>query len=1586
MHPNFQVSQKYSVDWKRAAFFEFIRLWRLPEPAAGGEGGLTQDLKAKILQYILIPCFAWSFEHGEGDRLIGSPPAPDDENSVNVVSAFILNIIDPDNPFGTSDNVRILLLQFSCLLVDQGAAHIHDAANKKQGNKLRRLMTYAWPCLLSKNCVDPATRYHGHLLLSHIIAKFAIHKRIVLQVFHSLLKAHAVEARGVVRQALEILTPSMPGRMEDGNTMLTHWTKKIIVEDGHTGSQLVHILQLVVKHHKVYYPVRHHLMQHIVSSIQRLGFTATATLEQKRLAVDLCEVAIKWEVQRAREEQTGIGEDEERDNKRGILDSSGGPDPKKPKLIGVSMGGTSKTPEAHRPVEKVHADSIVNYLLRLACQVSDSQATTGGSPGEILSRRCVALLKTALKPDIWPNVDLKLASFDKILAGPQGVDSNQPNYVNICTCLELLTFLLSILRKDQILAAFKPLQKSIATCMNCPNSKVIRSVHSLMSRLMSQFPTEPTNSAVASKYEELEQLYAAVGKVIYEGLANYEKNLQAPPSSLFGTLMMLKAACINNACYIDRLITSFMRVLQRMVREHLAPASPENSAAASELLILSLDLVKNRVAVMGQDMRKSFIGQLLVGLIEKSPDVKVMKAIVKMLEDWMRTRDAKLLNQGPNIKEKSILLAKMMQYVEKRFPDDLDLNGQFLEMVNFVYRDEQLKGTELTSKLEPAFLAGLRCVQPHIRAKFFEVFDNSMKKRLHDRLLYVVCSQNWEAMGPHFWIKQCIELMLSSACPTATLTNCTPSSLLPAVTGVIAMADPLDRAAFSQLAIVKEEPSDLDSEAGDMSSVGGREGDGEGGEGAGEPGDLADLADHVDVKREAGVVKGMGGGSGLSVLIARQHKFLDSVREVKNASFLQAAAQLCHMDTGLAEKLWLELYPRIWTILQDKQREGLAAELVPFICSGSHVIQKDCQPSALNTFVEGVARCQPGIAVPPSLLKYLGKSHNLWHRTALLLEQQAFDPTPRDLVRTKREQGTSAGAEYDFEPVAGPSSSTSATSPSSSEAMEGLAELYSLLQEEDMWAGLWTKKAKYGETNIAICYEQQGFYEQAQGAYELAMSKYRGDVASKPAATSTMQEVRLWEDHWIRCSKELNQWETLLEYGSNSSINNPSLMVEAAWRVAATCTVHPTAMCKCPTQMQWGVMKEALQQVETASPRELAWKVNLYRGYLAICSPDDPHLAMVDRYVEHASSLAMREWKRLPRLVSHIHLQLLQAAQQVMELQEAAQIHQGLLHGRQNSLQDMKAIVKTWRNRLPIISDNLSHWNEIFTWRQQHYQFIANHYNQESDQASNHSMLGVHASAQAIIHFGKIARKQNLTGVCLDSLSKIYTIPSVPIVDCYQKIRQQVKCYVQMAVSAGKNELQEGLEVIESTNLKYFTREMTAEFYALKGMLLAQIGRSEDANKAFSAAVQMHDTLVKAWALWGDYLEHLFTRETQGRNMKYGVEAITCYLHACRHQNESKSRKYLAKVLWLLTYDTEQLELAEAVDKYMTGVPPIQWLPWIPQLLTCLVRSEGKLILNLLSQVPEEVGTCTHCFVLGWENVPSSCVLPYPDTVPDTED
>ncbi|XP_028263433.1 transformation/transcription domain-associated protein [Parambassis ranga] len=1509
------IPRNYSIAQKRALFFRFVEF---------NDPHFNDELKAKVLQHILNPAFLYSFEKGEGEQLLG-PPNPEGDNPESITSVFITKVLDPEKQADLLDSLRICLLQFSTLLVEHAPHHIHDN-NKSRNSKLRRLMTFAWPCLLPKACVDPACKYSGHLLLAHIIAKFAIHKKIVLQVFHSLLKAHTMEARAIVRQAMAILTPAVPARMEDGHQMLTHWTRKIIVEEGHTVPQLVHILHLIVQHFRVYYPVRHHLVQHMISAMQRLGFTPSVTIEQRKLAVDLAEVVIKWELQRIKDqlpeseaEVVPGGEGTSSATvKRGLsLEAAGaGQDVKRFRtaagaaatVFGRSQSMPGTETMLTKPVEKQHTDTVVNFLIRIACQVNDS-TNVAGSPGELLSRRCVSLMKTALKPDMWPRAELKLQWFDKLLMTVE--QPAQANIANICTGLEILCFLLTVLQSSAVLTHFKPLQRGIAACMSCGNTKVLRAVHSLLSRLMSIFPTEPSTSTVASKYEELECLYAAVGKVIYEGLTNYEKaTSNTNPTQLFGTLMILKSACTYNASYIDRLISVFMRSLQKMVREHLSPqqANPgvtETSTVTSELIMLSLDLVKTRLSVMSMEMRKNFIQVILTSLIEKSPDPKILRAVVKIVEEWVKNNSPMAANQMPNLREKSILLVKMMTYIEKRFPDELELNAQFLDLVNYVYRDESLSGSDITSKLEPAFLSGLRCTQPLIRAKFFEVFDASMKRRVYERLLYICCSQNWEAMGSHFWIKQCIELLLA-VCERNTIigTSC-QGSMLPSITNVINLADSHDRAAFAMATHVKQEPRERENSETKEEDV---EIDIEL-----PPGDQTAIPKTKEqAERDT--------GNQLHMLTNRHDKFLDSLREVKTGALLNALVQLCHISTPLAERTWVQLFPRLWKILSDRQQHALSGEMSPFLCSGSHQAQRDCQPSALNCFVEAMSQCVPPIPIRPCVLKYLGKTHNLWLRSTLMLEQQAFEKGLS--LHSKPKQSTEF---YEQESI----------TPPQQEILDSLAELYSLLQEEDMWAGLWQKRCKFPETATAIAYEQHGFFEQAQESYEKAMEKARKEHERSNVSPAVFPEYQLWEDHWIRCSKELNQWEPLTEYGQSKGHSNPYLVLECAWRVT-----------------NWAAMKEALSQVELSCPKEMAWKVNMHRGYLAICNPEDQQLNFIERLVEMASSLAIREWRRLPHIVSHVHTPLLQAAQQIIELQEAAQINTGLQPanlGRNTSLHDMKTVVKTWRNRLPIVSDDLSHWSSIFMWRQHHYQAIVTAYetNTQHDPNNNNAMLGVHASASAIIQYGKIARKQGLVNVALDILSRIHTIPTVPIVDCFQKIRQQVKCYLQLAGVMGKNECMQGLEVIESTNLKYFTKEMTAEFYALKGMFLAQINKSEEANKAFSAAVQMHDVLVKAWAMWGDYLENIFVKD---RQLHLGVSAITCYLHACRHQNESKSRKYLAKVLWLLSFDDKNT-LADAVDKYCIGVPPIQWLAWIPQLLTCLVGSEGKPLLNLISQV-----------------------------------
>lgn len=78
------------------------------------------------------------------------------------------------------------------------------------------------------------------------------------------------------------------------------------------------------------------------------------------------------------------------------------------------------------------------------------------------------------------------------LCSPFQEQPNQVNYGNICTGLEVLSFLLTVLQSPAILSSFKPLQRGIAACMTCANTKVLRAVHSLLSRLMSIFPTEPS--------------------------------------------------------------------------------------------------------------------------------------------------------------------------------------------------------------------------------------------------------------------------------------------------------------------------------------------------------------------------------------------------------------------------------------------------------------------------------------------------------------------------------------------------------------------------------------------------------------------------------------------------------------------------------------------------------------------------------------------------------------------------------------------------------------------------------------------------------------------------------------------------------------------------------------------------------------------------------------------------------------------------------------------------------------------------------------------------------------------------------------
>lgn len=352
---------------------------------------------------------------------------------------------------------------------------------------------------------------------------------------------------------------------------------------------------------------------------------------------------------------------------------------------------------------------------------------------------------------------------------------------------------------------------------------------------------------------------------------------------------------------------------------------------------------------------------------------------------------------------------------------------------------------------------------------------------------------------------------------------------------------------------------------------------------------------------------------------------------------------------------------------------------------------------------------------------------------------------------------------------------------------------------------------------------------------------------------------------------------------------------------------------------------------------------------------------------------ALKEWRRLPRLVSPAHMNLLQAAQQIIELQEAFQIQNNLfnlgnLSSQTNTtqinqaqvLQEIKGIIKTWRTRLPLINDDLSYWNDIFTWRQFHYESFTKFYEKQAPLGTNvnPAMLGVHALAQGIVNFGKIARKQHLYDLCLETLNKIHKKQSVPIIDCFLKVKQEIKCYINTFEYLSPKQSQEILDLIEATNLRYFTKENVAELISLKANFLQLTNRYDDANHLYSFSIYLNDSQPKLWGAWGDYLTQAYvdvtSRSFASRSIEIAESALIALLHAARHQGgEAKARKYISKILWLLSYDSEKRVLFAQFDTYAQVIPAQNWITWIPQLITLLMKNDdtGKYLINLMNQI-----------------------------------
>lgn len=121
-------------------------------------------------------------------------------------------------------------------------------------------------------------------------------------------------------------------------------------------------------------------------------------------------------------------------------------------------------------------------------------------------------------------------------------------------------------------------------------------------------------------------------------------------------------------------------------------------------------------------------------------------------------------------------------------------------------------------------------------------------------------------------------------------------------------------------------------------------------------------------------------------------------------------------------------------------------------------------------------------------------------------------------------------------------------------------------------------------TKVAMVYEQQGLFYQSQKLYEEIVSRASDQYVNEPNLTNPdeLLEFNLWEERWIHCCKELNQWSELSEYAQTKE-NDLSLSLECSWKQQTN---------------DWQHMKSLLVSHRDSSlPRNQSWRLSLYHGY-----------------------------------------------------------------------------------------------------------------------------------------------------------------------------------------------------------------------------------------------------------------------------------------------------------------------------------------------------------------------------------------------------
>ncbi|KAM0940239.1 putative non-specific serine/threonine protein kinase [Dioscorea sansibarensis] len=1486
-----EVAEGYTPNLKKTILSHFLNIFQTKQ--------FGQAHLVIAMQILILPMLAHSFQNGQSWEVVDP----------SIIKTIVDKLLDPPEEVSAEydEPLRIELLQLATLLLKYLQ---NDLVHHR-----KELIKFGWNHLKRE---DNSSKQWAFVNVCHFLEAYQAPEKIILQVFIALLRTYQPENKLLVKQALDILMPALPRRLPPGDTRIPIWiryTKKILVEEGHSIPNMIHIFQLIVRHSDLFYSCRAQFVPQMVNSLSRLGLPYNTTAENRRLAIELAGLVVAWERQRQNEmkvvqdtdghSQTGdvFSQNSTGGDLKRPPDSSAFPDdlnkrvkvePGLQSLCVMSPGGASipniETPgsvgqpdEEYKPNAAME-EMIITFLIRVALVIEpkDKEANS-------MYKQALELLTQAL--EVWPNANVKFNYLEKLLSNIQPSQSKDP-----ATALaQGLDVMNKVLEKQAQLFIRNNINHISQILEPCFNSKMLDAGKSLCSLLKMVFVAFPREAP--STPHDVKILYQRVEDLIQKHLAavtasQISLELSSANSVISFALFVVKTLTEVHKNFIDPFIVPLVRVLQRL-REMASSSSqirqgqrsdiessvnaravPDTSSIISNMKCV-LKLISEKV-LQSPDCKR-LMGQILHTLLsEKGTDPSVLLCILDTVKSWieddLRHTASGTSSAALSPKEIVSYLQKLSLVDRKNFsPSTLaEWDSKYLQLLYGICADSSRYSLpirqEVFQKVERQYMLGLRAKDPEIRRRFFSLYHESLGKSLFARLQYIIQIQDWEAVSDVFWLKQCLDLLL------ALLVENEPIALAPNSARVFPIKP-------------KEVPEN--------------------------PGALQPVVDASD------------GSEGVPLtfdqLVTRHAQFLTEMNKLQVSDLVRSLSELAYTDANVAYHMWVLVFPIVWVTLQKEEQVALAKPMIALLSKDYHKKQQGSRPNVVQAILEGLHLSHPQPRMPSELIKYIGKTYNAWHISLALLESHVM----LFMNETK--------------------------------CSESLAELYRLLNEEDMRCGLLKKRSMTAETRAGLSLAQHGYWQRAQSLFYQAMIKTTQGTYSNAVPKA---EMYLWEEQWLHCASQLSQWEILADYGK--SVENYEILLDCLWKVP-----------------DWAYMKDNV--IPKAQVEETP-KLRVVQAYFALHDRNASGVGDAENLVVKGVELALEQWWQLPEMSVQSRTPLLQLFQQLVEVQESARILMDIANGNkqtsgnsaavQNAYVELKDILETWRLRTPNEWDNLSVWYDLIQWRNEIYTVVIDAFKDFASTSPQLHHLGYRDKAWNVNKLAHIARKQGLQDVCVTILDKMYGHSTMEVQEAFVKIREQAMAYLEM-----RGELTTGLNLINSTNLEYFPAKHKAEILRLKGEFLLKLHDCENANLAYSNAINLFKHLPKGWISWGNYCDVIYKETRDELWLEY---AVSCFFQGIKY-GVSNSRSHLARILYLLSFDTPDKPVGRTFDKYLDQIPHWVWLSWIPQLLLSLQRNEAphcKLVLLKIATVyPQALYYWLRTFLMERRDVASKSEL-----------